>query len=45
MSLHLAVSPPTRERQSSHHSVVLPFNNLGGEPANEYFAAGLTDER
>ena len=24
--------------------VVLPFNNLGGEPANEYFAAGLTDE-
>ena len=34
----------TRPSRESFTIAVLPFENLGGDPANDYFADGLTDE-
>ena len=41
-----AVHPPVKSRHDAMNVrlVVLPFSNLGGDPSQEYFSDGLTEE-
>ena len=42
--VHRGVGPPTEPRLRRSRLLVLPFVNLSGDPAQEYFSDAMTDE-